>query len=63
MFTTVGTCALAMFRKVAESMAPESGALFIAGTPTDWADDAWGRPHCDAMTIPTAADATAMRMV
>ena len=62
MYTTVGTCAFAMLRKVAESIAPDSGALFIGGTATVWADEAWGRPHCDAITMPTAADATAIRM-
>ena len=51
-----------MFRNVAASMAPASGALFIGGTVIVWADEACGSPHCDAMTIPTAVDATAMRM-
>ena len=44
MLTTVGTCALAMLRKVAASIGPASGALFIAGTPTVWADDAGEDP-------------------
>ena len=61
MLTTTGRLALAMFRNVVASIGPLSGALFAAGTVTVCADELWGRPHCDAMTIPTATDATAMR--
>ena len=61
MLTTTGPWLLAMFRNVVASIGPLSGAEFAAGTATVWADELWGRPHCDAMTIPTAAEATAMR--
>jgi hypothetical protein len=50
-----------MFLKVVASMAPVSGALFAGGTLTDCADEDCGRPHCDAMTMPTAAEAMAIR--
>ena len=51
----VGTAQLAW------SIGPLIGAEFAAGTATVCADELWGRPHCDAMTIPTAADATEIR--
>ena len=61
MLTTTGACVLAMFRNVVASIGPPSGAEFAAGTLTVWADDVEDKPHCDAMTIPTAAEAIAMR--
>jgi hypothetical protein len=50
-----------MLRKVVASIGPLRGALFIGGTLIVCADDACGNPHWDAITMPTAADATAMR--
>jgi hypothetical protein len=61
MFTTVGICALAMLRKVEASIGPPSGLLFIGGMVATWADDAGVRSRRDAITIPTATDATEMR--
>ncbi len=59
--TTVGLCALAMLRNVCASIGPLSAAVFEAGTLTVCAEDAWGSPHCDAITMPTANEAIAMR--
>jgi hypothetical protein len=54
MLTTIGDCALATLRNVCASSAPVTGALFIAGTASAWADD-WGeRSSCEAITIPAA---------
>ena len=61
MLTTVGLCALAMLRNVCASIGPFSAAVFAAGTLTVCADEACGRPHCDAITIPTAIEAMAIR--
>jgi hypothetical protein len=40
MLTTVGLCALAMFRNVWASIGPFSAAVLLAGTLTVWAEDA-----------------------
>jgi hypothetical protein len=61
--TTTGPWLLAMLRNVVASIGPVNGAGFAAGTLTVCAEDACGSPHCDEMTIPTAAEATAMRMM
>ena len=61
MLTTTGPCVLAMLRKVVASTGPPSGAVFAGGTVTVWADDAAGSPHCDEITMPTAAEAIAIR--
>ena len=60
MFTTIGICALATFRKVWASSGPVSGALFIGGVVMDCADEVGVRSRREAMTIPTASEATAM---
>jgi len=60
MLTTVGICCLAMVRNVVASIGPPSGVLFIAGIATIWADEAGVRSRREAMTIPTATDATAI---
>jgi hypothetical protein len=50
-----------MLRKVAASIAPPSGALLVGGMPmVDCAADGGDRSSRDAITIPTAMDATAM---
>jgi hypothetical protein len=59
--TTTGAWLLAMFRNVVASIGPPSGAEFAGGIATVCADELGERPHCDAITIPTAADAIAMR--
>ena len=51
--------ALAMFRNVAASTGPESGALFIGGAASVCADESGDKSSRDAMTMPTASDATA----
>ncbi len=61
MFTTIGDCALAMLRKVsARSSAPVIGALFIGGIAIVCADEAGVRSSRDAITMPTASEATAI---
>ena len=60
MLTTVGDTALAMVRKVVASIGPASGALLAAGTASVWAPDCGVRSIREAMTMPTATDATAM---
>ena len=60
MLTTAGLIALAMLRNVEASTAPLSGALFIGGTAIDWADEVGDRSSRDAITMPTASDATAI---
>ena len=60
MLTTIGCCALAMLRNVCASSAPVIGALFIGGTARVCADEAGVRSSRDAMTMPTASDATAI---
>ena len=59
MFTTAGETVLAMFLNVVASTAPVSGALFIGGATIVCADDAGDRSRRDAMTMPTASEATA----
>ena len=61
MLTTTGAWLFAMFRNVVASIGPPSGAELAAGTATVWADELGDSPHCDAMTMPTAAEAMAMR--
>ena len=60
MFTTAGDTVLAMFRKVLASTGPLSGALFIGGAATivDCADEAGVNSSREAITIPTASEAT-----
>jgi hypothetical protein len=60
MFTTVGETALAMFRKVWASTGPVSGALLAAGTASVCAADSGDRSIREAITMPTATEATAM---
>jgi hypothetical protein len=50
-----------MLRNVVASIGPVIGALFIDGTFTVCADEAGARSSREAMTIPTAIPATAMR--
>ena len=59
--TTAGLMALAMFRKVAASTGPLSGALFMGGAAMVCADEAGVKSRREAMTIPTASDATMIR--
>jgi hypothetical protein len=61
MFTTIGLCSFAMLRKVAMSTGPLSGALFIGGTVSVCATDDGAKSRREAMTIPTAAEATASK--
>ena len=60
MFTTVGETALAMFRNVWASTGPVSGALLAAGTARVCAVDSGDRSIREAITMPTATEATAM---
>ena len=60
MLTTIGCCALATFRKVWASSGPVTGALFIAGAVSVWADDIGVKSKRDAITMPTASDDTAI---
>ena len=59
MLTTIGDCDFAMLRKVCASIAPVSGALFIGGTAIVWAEEDGVRSRRDAITMPTASEATA----
>ena len=61
MLTTVGICVLAIFLNVVASIGPPSGVLFIAGIATICAEEVGVRSRREAMTIPTASDAIAMR--
>ena len=62
MFTTAGDIALAMLRKVLASTGPLSGALFMGGAATvDWADEAGVRSSREAITMPTASEATMIK--
>jgi hypothetical protein len=61
MFTTIGCCAFATLRNVWASSAPVTGALFMGGAVSVWADDAGVRSSRDAMTMPTARDDTPIR--
>ena len=61
MLTTVGLIALAMVRKVAASTGPLSGALFGRRRRRRvCADEVGDSSSREAMTMPTATDATAM---
>ena len=60
MFTTIGACAFAMLRKVSADSGPVSGALFIGGTAIVCADEVGVRSSREAMTMPTAIDASTM---
>ena len=60
MLTTAGLIALAMLRKVLASTGPLSGALFIGGAAMVCADDVGDRSSREAITIPTASEATAI---
>ena len=61
MLTTIGLWPRAMVRKVCASSAPAIGALFIGGAAIGWAIDAGAMSRREAMTMPMASDATAMR--
>ena len=62
MLTTAGVCALAMLRNVVRvDRAAERRAVASAATPTVCADEAGVRSSREAMTMPTASEATAMR--
>ncbi len=61
MLTTIGDCALAMFRKVVASTGPLSGALLVDGIARVCADEVGDRSSREAMTMPTTSDAMAMR--
>jgi hypothetical protein len=60
MLTTVGVIAFAMLRKVSAPIAPVSGALFIGGTAIVCAADGGVRSSREAITMPTASEATAI---
>jgi len=49
-----------MVRKVLASTGPDSGALFIGGIAVVCADEVGERSSRDAITMPTASEATAM---
>jgi hypothetical protein len=51
-----------MFRNVVESIGPESGALFVAGTFKLPANDAGIKSRRDARTMPVTTDTTAIRI-
>ena len=61
MLTTIGLCAFAMFRKVAASIAPAIGALFIAGAAMPCAEDGAVMSSREAMTMPMATEAIAIK--
>ena len=61
MLTTAGLIALAMVRNVPASTGPLNGALFMGGGAMVCADEAGVRSSREAMTIPTASDATMIR--
>jgi hypothetical protein len=60
MFTTDGLTEAATVRNVDASIAPLSGALLVGGTCSGWADEAGARSSREAMTMPTASEATAI---
>jgi hypothetical protein len=51
-----------MFLNVVASIGPLNGALLDAGTLTVCAPDAGVRSSRDAITMPTASEATAIKM-
>ncbi len=61
MLTTVGICAFAMFLKVVASTGPLGGALLLGGTLTVCAIECGDRSRREAITMPTATDASAIR--
>ena len=63
MLTTAGDTALAMLRNVLASTGPLSGALFMGGAAmaVDCADEAGVRSSREAITIPTASEATMIK--
>ncbi len=60
MLTTDGLTVFAILRKVPASTAPASGALFVGGTATvaDCAIEGGDRSRREAITMPTASEAT-----
>ena len=62
MLTTDGFSALAMFRKVVASIVPVIGVLLVAGMFSGPAADRGVRSSREAMTMPIAVQAKAMRM-
>jgi hypothetical protein len=50
-----------MLRKVIASIGPPIGVLFLAGTAMVWAEEAGVKSSREAITMPTASDATAIR--
>ena len=63
MLTTVGLASCASVRKVEASSAPVSGALLVAGTVREPANEAGDNPSLDARTMPTTTDARAIMTV
>ena len=62
MLTTAGLWSWAIVRKVVASIAPVSGALLVAGTFTDAANDDGARSSLEAMTMPETSEASAMKV-
>jgi hypothetical protein len=60
MLTTAGDTVLAMSRNVVADIAPVIGALFIGGARV-WAVEVGDIPSLEAITIPTASEAMAIR--
>ncbi len=61
MLTTDGETAFAIVRNVEASTGPLSGALFAGSVASvDCADEAGDRSNREAMTMPTASEATAI---
>ena len=52
---------MAQVRKVVASIGPVSGALLLAGTVSDPANDTGDSPNFDASTMPATMDVSAMR--
>ncbi len=63
MLTTAGETALAIVRNVSASTGPEMGAVLAEGTDMVCAEDSVDRSSRDAMTMPTASEATATSTV
>jgi len=61
MLTTHGVADFAMLRNVSAFSGPVTGALFIDGTGIVCADEVGARSSREAMTMPTASDATMVR--
>jgi len=60
MFTTAGVTECAMSRNVVAVSGPVMGVLFIGGAASVCATDSGERSSRDAITIPTASEATAI---